>query len=288
MTDSLPEDSLSWSPLSRRRTGLPSEDSVEGMPEWLYPQVAEWLYQVLQYTGGPVSALRPGHGLSPQTRQVMLRIRTGNQPWLLKPEDPLFLDAVDAAIRWIDWGEWPSYRNEYGDPSTLEAVLEAANSAWRATWQGLERRQDPTVTAAVMDAVVGAGAEAGEHLAAAWTAAYGRQPDPDKAYDEAVLAVEALACPLVCPDNSRRTLETVVRDLRNQSNQWELLIGDASGRPAVPDRLAGMLALLWEGQSRHAGSPNSRRQTPSEGEAAVHLAATLVQWFSGGVLRRKK
>ncbi|WP_161557854.1 hypothetical protein [Micromonospora sicca] len=48
-----------------------------------------------------------------------------------------------------------------------------------------------------------------------------------------------------------------------------------------------MLALLWKGQSRHAGSPNSRRQSQAEGEAAVHLAATLVQWLAVGVLRRK-
>ncbi|WP_328851226.1 hypothetical protein OG994_25660 [Micromonospora globbae] len=132
----------------------------------------------------------------------------------------------------------------------------------------------------------GAGAEAGEHLAAAWSAAYGRQPDPDKAYDEAVLAVGALACPLVCATNPRRTLGTVIRDLRNQSGQWELTLGDKDGLPAGPDRLIEMLALLWDGQSRHAGSPNSRRQTASEAEAALHLAATLVQWLSGGILRK--
>ncbi len=143
------------------------------------------------------------------------------------------------------------------------------------------------MTAAAAHAIRGAGDEAAEHLRAAWTAVYGRGPDPDRAYDEAVLAVEAVACPLVAPASARSTLGTVITDLRNQSAKWELAIGDSTGRPSGPDKLVEMLQLLWQGQSRHAGAPNSRRQNQAEGEAAVHLAATLVQWLTSGVLRRK-
>jgi hypothetical protein len=53
------------------------------------------------------------------------------------------------------------------------------------------------------------------------------------------------------------------------------------------DVVLAMLEALWHGQSRHAGSANSRRQTQVEGESAVHLAATLVQWLGSGVLRRR-
>jgi hypothetical protein len=45
--------------------------------------------------------------------------------------------------------------------------------------------------------------------------------------------------------------------------------------------------MLWKGQSRHAGSANSRQQSQAEAEAAVHMAAALVQWLSTGTLRRK-
>jgi hypothetical protein len=153
--------------------------------------------------------------------------------------------------------------------------------------RGLERRIDPTVTAATTIAEQTAGAEAAAHLAVAREAAYGLNPDPDKAYDESVLAVEALACPIVCPSNPRRTLGTVVRDLRNQLSQWELAITNSTGQPANIDSLVAMLGLLWDGQSRHAGSPNSRHQTQLESEAAFHLAAAVVQWLSTGVLRRR-
>lgn len=278
----------SWTVLSRRATGLPAEGMVEDVPDWLYGHLQEWLYRVLQHTDGPVMVLRPRHGLTAASREVMLRIRTSEQPWLLPANEPTFLDALDATVRWTDFSTTGWSPNAL-DPNDLESRLDSANSVWRvnAQWRGLERRIDPTVTTAATSTIENAAADAAEHLATAWHAAYGRMPDPDKAYDESVLAVEALLCPLVCPANTRRTLGIAIRDLRNQTAQWELAIGDATGQPATVARLVELLALLWEGQSRHAGSPNSRRQTQTEAEAAVHLAVTIVQWITNGVLRRK-
>jgi hypothetical protein len=275
-----------WSPLSRRSAGLVGDVMVEGVPEWLYPQLQAWMFHVLQYTDGPIAVLRPGQGVTEDSRQIMLRIRTATHPWLIPADDPAFLDALDATVR---WGTFDHHgMTEYGDPDALEKLLTAANSVWRvsANRRGLERRIDPTVTAATIIAQQSANAEAAEHLAVAREAAYGLNPDPDKAYDEAVLAVEALACPLVCPTNSRRTLGTVVRDLRSQLDQCELASSSGAGQPAAVDSLVAMIGLLWDGQSRHAGSANSRHQTQNESEAAFHLAATLVQWLSTGVLRR--
>jgi len=49
-----------------------------------------------------------------------------------------------------------------------------------------------------------------------------------------------------------------------------------------------MIALLWEGhRDRHAGGPTTALITQPAAEAAVHLAAVLVQWFSSGAVRRK-
>ncbi|GAA1825406.1 hypothetical protein GCM10009835_52690 [Planosporangium flavigriseum] len=125
----------------------------------------------------------------------------------------------------------------------------------------------------------------------AWLAAYGIDPDPDQAYDEAVRAVETVACPLICPNaDGKRTLGTAIAVLRNdlvaKTPRWSLALPDASGRPASVDELIAMLTLLWEGQvSRHAGSTKSRRQTAAEAEAAVQIAVTLTQWLSSGVLQ---
>jgi hypothetical protein len=280
-------DTAPWTPLSRRAAGLSPDSLVEGIPDWLYPRLQEWLYHVLQFTDGPVTVLRPGHGLTATTREIMVRIRTEQQPWLLAANDPKFLDALDATVAWGDWvlEGWTNY----GSPDTLERLLAAANSAWRvnADWRGLERRINATVTAAVADTISNAGAEAASHLAAAWDAAYGRHPDPDKAYAEAIKAVEAVACPIALPNSATATLGTVRNHLRDAATKWELVLPGSDGTPGNVAPMTAMLTALWEGQrSRHAGTPTSRRQSHPEA-AAVHLAATLVQWVTTGVLHRK-
>jgi hypothetical protein len=274
-----------WRPLSQRAVGALDEPLIEDIPDWLYTQLQGWLYLILEDDTGPVKVVRAGQE-SASTQQVKLRLRTSTQPWLIPADHPAFIDALDASLRWIvprrPGGDKPS--------AVLEEILTTANSVWRVDVEKrrLERRIDSTVTAAVATTRKSANTEAADHLQVAWDAAYGLYPDPDKAYDEAVLAVEALACPLVCPNNTtRRTLGTVIADLKNQASRWELGIGDSSDQPASPDRFIGMLEILWHGQSRHAGSPNSRRQIQAEGEAAVHLAATVVQWLTIGTLTRK-
>jgi hypothetical protein len=165
----------------------------------------------------------------------------------------------------------------------LDDILTDAGSLYKIDFNGrcLVRRVDDA-------AITTATSVAAGHLRTAWVAAYGLHPDPDKAYDHAVLAIEDLTCPLVCPRNSKATLGVVVSDLRNQATQWELSIENTStGQPAGIDSVIQMLDLLWKGQSRHGGNPNSRQQTQAEAEAAVPMAAALTQWLTAGVLHRK-
>ncbi|MFG1849569.1 hypothetical protein [Micromonospora carbonacea] len=276
-----------WAPLSRRTAGLPTAEPIEAVPDWLYPRLAEWLYHVLQFTDGPMMVLRPGHGLTATTREIMIRVRTATQPWLLPADDPTFLDAIDATVAYGDWVTegW----TEYGNPDDLERMLAAANFAWRVNvdWRNLERRIDPTATAAVTATIRTASEEAAGHLAAAWDACHGRHPDPDKAYAEAVKAVEAAACPLVLPANGNATLGNVRDHLRDAPAKWQLDLPRKDGNAGAVTPVVGMLTALYEGQrSRHAGTASARRQTQAEAEAAVHLAATLVHWLTADVLRR--
>jgi hypothetical protein len=153
----------------------------------------------------------------------------------------------------------------------------------------LERRVDPAVRELANAAVKVADEVGADHLREAWAAAYGLEPSPDVAYDEAVRAVESIACPLIVPNaDGRRTLGTAIRDLRNQKQLWQLVFPDQTGSTAEVEPLLAMLDLLWQGQlSRHAGSTKSRRQTQAEAEAAVHLGGTLVHWLTTGVLSKR-
>src|SRR5437764_10172421 len=95
------------------------------------------------------------------------------------------LDAVHETLyemQWVGPDPVPPVRG-------LELTLAAANSIWRVARRpdgrrGLERIVDEAVTAAAKEAVRTAPQQAAEHLLAAWNAAYGRTPDPDKAFNE--------------------------------------------------------------------------------------------------------
>ncbi|GAA4875887.1 hypothetical protein GCM10023222_35100 [Saccharopolyspora cebuensis] len=197
------------------------------------------------------------------------------------------LEIVDAILYW----HFPVALDEHSRSAIkhLDRILTAGDSAWRVSSKlnSLERRVNETATAAAAHVSGTTGAEPAEHLANAWYSAYGRIPDPDKAYDSAVLALESVFCPLVSPHNNRATLGTVIRDLRNQVSKWELAIGGPDGEPVGIAPLVQMLDLIWKGQSRHGGNSNSRNQTQAEAVAAVHMAITLAQWVSSDILTRK-
>lgn len=274
-----------WRPLSRRAAGLPVAGPVEGVPGFLYGPLQGWLWRVLQYTDLPPQALASTQDYSPATREVMLRIQTDTQPWLLPGGEGPFLDAVDATLRWRLF-----HGNDRENPTTLQRILSSANSIWRVSdeFLGLERRIDATVTASVGESIQSANQNAGDFLRTAWENTYGLEPEPDTAYREAVRAVEEAAAAVVLPKSPTPSLGTVRDHLRDANGKWELVLPDRDGNPAPVGVVVEMLTVLERGQrSRHGGGPNSRRQTQAEAEAAVHLAATLVMWLSTGVLRRR-
>jgi hypothetical protein len=205
------------------------------------------------------------------------------------------LDAIDYLVQ-VDWDElWlPDIVNDVALPgsdklSMLQRILVEGGSAYHVSipHQRLERRVDETAAKAFERSATVSGDDAGRHLRQAWTATFGLQPDPTTAYREAVRAVEAVACPLVLPNDPKRTLGKVIRHLKDASGKWALAIpGGGAAGGVVP--LVEMLELLWTGQvSRHGGAPTSRDQRQIEAEAAVSLAATLVHWFATGVVRRQ-
>jgi hypothetical protein len=159
----------------------------------------------------------------------------------------------------------------------LSSILRIAGSAYELMTEGspqLARRVDAAAKAAMASAVD-----------AAWVAAYGLEPDPNLAYREAVLAVEAVAIPMMCSAANNPTLGTVLSALRGavqaSSPAWQLGLPAQDGTPAKLDAVAQLVELLWHGQrSRHAGGASSRANTQSEGEHAVMVAVLLVHWFT--------
>lgn len=217
---------------------------------------------------------------------------------LLLAHGPELLDIVDAIL---DLHPLRLHRvdPENGEPisgawdyarqvSELDEYFVDAGSAYRvaADKAGLELRLDDTVTLAAEQTAI-AMPGAGAHLAEAWRRTYGLHPDPTTGYRDAVRAVEQVACPLVLPDDRAATLGKVIAHLRQGGHRWTFALVDRDGHGTV-EPLVAMLDRLWTGQvSRHAGGQKSRDQTLPEAQAAVHLAATLVQLLGAGALTQR-
>lgn len=180
----------------------------------------------------------------------------------------------------------------------LEKILERCNSAWRVGRRlgapGLERRVDSGVQASI-DAAIDHGGAAAVRLADAWTALYGLQKDPSKAYSLAIKAVEHEAHGEVSPKDSLPTLGKMINVIRDQEG-WTLPL--ESGRAHLPPKqvILGMMSLLWHGQRDRHGSQMDAEEltvnrdelemTEDEAKTAVGLAVTLVHWFRSGVIFR--
>ena len=110
---------------------------------------------------------------------------------------------------------------------------------------------------------------------------------PNSAYRDAVRAVEALALPAGAPEQPQAHPR---HRHRPPPRRWPevVICARRQGRQRRPGPLAAIMERLWTGQvSRHGGGQNSREQTPEEAQAAVHLAAAIVQLLATGALGRR-
>lgn len=198
------------------------------------------------------------------------------------------LDVIDTMLGYQEYG-W-SGRDVYG---SLERILSEAGSAYRVNEHrdGLEERVPQAVRDAVSETVAAAShssdvGSAADHLANAWQAAYGLHPDPVRAYSEAIKAAEAAAHSVIEPSNSKATLGSMIRVIRNAPSRFTTSLFTPPGKEPVA-AVEGMMRALWEGQtSRHGARTVTVPETLEAARAAVHLAATLVQWFTVGAVAR--
>ena len=83
-------------------------------------------------------------------------------------------------------------------------------------------------------------------------------------------------------------MATSVRaELRDYPDRWKLSVENWAKASDVPT-VAAMLHLLESGQTdRHGGVNPTLEVTAKAAEMALHLAATLVHWFSSNHIYRR-
>ena len=173
----------------------------------------------------------------------------------------------------------------------LDLILRQAGSAWttgqRSGRPGLLKRVEPGVQSSAEQVFSSAG-HAGNRLSAAWTAAFGIDPNPSHAYSLAIKAVEDATIPVVSPADTTATLGKIIGQLR-AGGDWSLPLDRETAEAPSPDVILAMLKLLWAGQSdRHGGSEQSIVAiSQAAAETAVLIAIPLVQLFSSGAIARR-
>jgi hypothetical protein len=294
MTDEL---ETRWRPLSVRESGnYAAYDALHpGVPSHLRTSLWRWVAARLATEDDllrverrfEIELVDPRYGYDGAIAQVQGRAFA---------DEEFFLDVVDALLSQLDprvpLSDHPSYRDRRADQeemANLAEMLNEAGSLWRvgATDERLQlvRRVEPTVEAAAKQ-VMSTRDKAAQHLRLAWHAVYGRQPDAGKGYGEAIKAMEAAAIPVVLPTTTMGTLGKVIAALRDKPAKWAVGL-----KHPEPERqvliLADMADLIWKGQTGRHGDPDPNAPisvSQEQAQAAVHLAVTVVQWFTTGVV----
>ncbi|MFC4050044.1 hypothetical protein ACFOY4_10145 [Actinomadura syzygii] len=191
-------------------------------------------------------------------------------------DELIFLDVIDSAL------VYASKQEAIG----LESALAEGGSAWRVSVEEKElQRRVSSAAQSMADKAMAVSDIASEELQAAWSAAYGRSPDPSDAWDHAIKAVEALWIPLIVPKQEKPQLGHVLGQLDRQGELFKFILPGEDMKFEVK-AVVGMLKTLWPNPDRHA-SENRRTPSLQEAQAVVHLAVVLVQWARDGAVSRR-
>lgn len=275
-----------WRPLSVRRAGGENvtdyETLHEGVPPWLRASLREWVTARLQ-----PERYWSTERLQKLERELRLPLSWDRDPASslladMESDEDLFLDVVDYLLRDVRW--IPNHPNY--DLISIMLMLQEAGSAWEVVSSGdsyrLERRVLEGVVDSARDAFEVKGP--GDYLRNAWTAAYGRHPNPTTAYSDAVKAVEAAARAIVTPKDEKATLGKMVSALRDAPQKWDIVLAARPGFDKV-EVVGAMADLICQGQTDRHGTPNPTPVNQEQAEAALHLAVALVHWFASGSIR---
>lgn len=220
----------------------------------------------------------------------------------------------DRVYKFIDFlcrriGEQEQSRNNYSGPTDyqkkqflndtgqkilddLARILIEGGSPYCLKNRGRGYRLEKRVDAVMQKSIDGLGAmgsdaEEIQHLQKAWNKTFGRDPDYQYAYGEIIRAVEAVICPLVEPNNSKATLSSVAKVMRNQQG-WHYVIEPTDEHAQVPGgfmRLA-VEAIMNNHQLRHAGGGDHTPVSEEQTKGALYMAVTILQAVHDGLITR--
>ena len=180
------------------------------------------------------------------------------------------------------------------DLDELEELLVLGNSAWAVdlTVPGLVQRLSDEEQA-TFEAATEVGDDATDYLREGWAAAWGLNPDGEKAHDRAIKALEAMFRDVVAPDYPGAKLNDIANYLRDKPEKWTGRLQNAlpaSVRKGRSDHGVEIVESIARGvfaaDCRHAGIEGHTANDPDDGRDAITLAVALIAMQRRGFLRR--
>ena len=254
----------------------------EGVPPGLLPSLLDWVRS--HYTSGYEDYLgiwivdfdsvrrleRRTNRTLPDTHELNALLAE------FQRSHALLLDAIDLAL---------TTSADAVQAAELSEMLDDARSTYTVARDQdgdfeLQFRQPPELTEAAT-AVMRRAGSAAHHLRRSWSLAFGLEPDPTAACDEAVRAIEAAAASVVTPKDKLPTLGKMITAMRAAPHKWTTDSNAADDVGAV----IAMMNLVWKGYKRH-GDPNQPAEASVEtSQMLVHSAALLSHWFQSDCVR---
>jgi hypothetical protein len=285
---------MNWRPLSARDTADPRFDApAEGLPAWLLRPVTEWvrdsfLTQIQGHrprvNGRALESLQLDLRLEPPLGGKEVRDRLANLLERIGRDQEFGLDALDWMLHNAGFFAFQK-RATRSWAERLGQVLEEGGSAWEVSHGeagfALTRRSVGPV-AEVLEQAAPAASRAHAHLSLAWSRLMGRSPDPSAAYRESVRAVEAIAKPVILPDNDRATLGQMIAALREKPQKWTVVLGSV-------EELRTEMEAVWRGQLDRHGTDDPTAPlhvSHAEADVAFAICLSLVRRFAGGHVER--
>lgn len=250
----------------------------EGLPDSLMPSLFVWISEQFFYSGkGGTYPRRNGIDRLERVLGEVLPHRRQELMSRLVQDHELLLNALDSALA----------TRRYGTAvEELTTMLDEARSVYTVGVDEngeyeLQFRQPIELTELVEAATSGTDS-ASHHLRQAWSLAFGREPEPTAACDEAVRAIEAAAKPVVTPSDSQATLGKMIPAMRDAPHKWTT---DSNASDDIDTAIA-MMDLVWRGYRRHGDPEEPAEATVETAQMLVQSAALLVHWFLSGHVRR--
>lgn len=173
--------------------------------------------------------------------------------------------------------------------TTLNLILKESGSKWVAVSSGhhtatLEERVDETSREAYTSTVSEATNLSGDFLKKAWSAGFGRNPNPSDAYNNAIKAMEAASWPVVTPQNNSATLGHIIGELRTNPGKWQTALREIEDNLGV-EVIRKSMQVVWEGHSDRHGSGTPQDITQEAAEQSIFTAVTVCAHFNRGFIK---